>query len=99
MKTIEERAKSKANAYLDVCVEQNKRTTVTEDFANGYIKGATEQKAIDDAESGKELLYVVNKTTERVRKEMIEKACEWLRENVRPYYKFSIDSFRQAMEE
>lgn len=35
-----------------------------------------EQKAIDEAESGKELLYVVNKTTERVRKEVIEKACK-----------------------
>lgn len=29
----------------------------------------------------------------------IDKACEWLRENVRPYYKFSIESFRKAMEE
>lgn len=29
---------------------------------------------------------------------IVEKACEWLLENVRPYYKFSVESFRKAME-
>lgn len=33
------------------------------------------------------------------RKIDIEKACEWLREHVRPYYKFSLESFKQAMGE
>lgn len=27
----------------------------------------------------------------------IDKAVEWLRENIRPWYKFSIDTFRKAM--
>lgn len=39
----------------------------------------------------------LNGATEQ-RKIDVEKACEWLRENVRPYYKFSIESFRKAME-
>lgn len=29
----------------------------------------------------------------------IEKACEWLLENVRPYYKFSLECFKNVMEE
>lgn len=43
----------------------------------GYIIGATEQKKIDDEENGKALLYCTDKTAERVKKEMIDKACEW----------------------
>lgn len=48
-------------------------------YMEGQKNGASEQKEIDDADSGKELLYVVNKTTERVKREMIDKACEWLK--------------------
>ena len=61
---------------------------------NAYIKGAKDQKDIDHEEWKKDMRYV------NVRKqELIDKACEWLRENVRPYYKFSIESFRKAMED
>lgn len=46
---------------------------------DGYVLGATEQKQIDEEENAKALLYAVNKTAERTRKEMIEKADRWLR--------------------
>lgn len=100
MKTIEERA-------FDFAIEEAKVEGF--DFGSvkdGYVQGATEQKAIDDAESGKELLYVVNKTTERVRKEAIDKACEWLRGyiglDVRLRYlsiTHLLEDFHKAMEE
>jgi len=46
-------------------------------FITGKVcKIVREQKAIDDEELGKALLYCTNKTAERVKKEMIEKACK-----------------------
>jgi len=38
-----------------------------------YIKGATEQKAIDDAEWRKDMAYIATK-----KQEWIDQACEWL---------------------
>lgn len=59
---------------------------------------AEEQQAIDDAESGKELLYAVNKTTERVKREMINKAFKWLKaRNV--LTEASLEGFKRVMEE
>lgn len=65
--------------------------------------------------NGEELLYVAQKTAERVKKEVINKACEWLKENIDlySYNAFSSKSgyteitltdvfetaFKQAMEE
>lgn len=48
MKTIEERAKLKAKMYLSDCIDENVRTTLTDDFIAGYIQGSEEQKAIDE---------------------------------------------------
>lgn len=39
---------------------------------------AQEQKAIDDEENGKAMLYVADKTTQRVKKEIANKAYEWI---------------------
>lgn len=39
---------------------------------------------------------------EETRKQMIEKAIEWIRSNIRPYYsdvKYKYDDFKKAMEE
>lgn len=55
---------------------------------------------------GKELLYVAQKTTERTKKEIINKACEWLEENTNPVFYSGngwtteefIDNFKKAME-
>lgn len=43
----------------------------------GRIRGRKEQEEIDAAENGKALCYAVDKTAKRVKKEMIEKACEF----------------------
>ena len=48
MKSIEERAKLKAKMYLSDCIDENVRTTLTDDFIAGYIQGSKEQKAIDE---------------------------------------------------
>lgn len=81
MKAIEERARKygieAANLLWSDCTKEQ-REREAKIYAMVYSKIATEQKEIDDAESGKELLYVVNKTTKRVKREMIDKACEWL---------------------
>ena len=37
METIEERAKLKAKMYLSDCIDENVRTTLTDDFIAGYI--------------------------------------------------------------
>ena len=54
-------------------------------FATAYIMGATEQHKIDEEENGKALLYAVNKTADRTRKEVIEKAVRWLEDNINKY--------------
>lgn len=64
-------------------------------------------------DNGKELLYVAQKTAERTKKEVINRACEWLENNVNNYIiiddylgkvqpKISssmFDNFKKAMEE
>lgn len=66
------------------------------------------QRALDEAELGKELLYVVNKTTERVKKEMIAKTCDYCCSLCPEYhteecpgqkYCANIIDYRKAMEE
>ena len=59
-------------------LEHEEELTIERAYELGKIRGEKEQKAIDDEELGKALLYCTNKTTERVKKEMIDKACKWL---------------------
>ena len=52
----------------------------------------------DGFNEGEALFYAVNKATERTKKEVVDKACEWLRvRNV--LTDASLKGFRQAMEE
>ena len=96
MKTIEERAKEYSKGRWD-------EPTAYE----AYIAGATEQKAIDDAElfrlkSSWEREAQINHNDENNYKQgfhdAIEKACEWLKaRNV--LTDASLEGFRKIMEE
>lgn len=102
--TIEERA----DAYVGHPEEIDEFTSATIK-RDAYIRGAKEQKAIDDemrlkkcddmteAEYNREIAFVdwylkngngaptFSDAIEWARKEVIEKACEWLKENARDY--------------
>lgn len=121
MTEIEERAKKALEEYES---KLKYHKTICEDdfFEDGYIKGATEQKAIDDAELAKvEKSWIENSDSLNIhlafnmgkiqsKREMIDKACEWLRNNLgyydrhevhigKSYEEVVIDDFRKAMEE
>jgi hypothetical protein len=52
----------------------------------GFIKGAEwMQEKMQETNEGQALLYAVEKTTERTKREMVEKAVKWLDENVDNY--------------
>ena len=102
--TIEERA----DAYVGHPEEIDEFTSATIK-RDAYIRGAKEQKAIDDemllkkwddmteAEYNREIAFVdwylkngkgaptYSDAIEWARKEVIEKACKWLKENARDY--------------
>ena len=100
METIEERAKEFA---------KGRRYTLT--AYEGYSAGATEQKAIDDAECANQVL-MGNRSAINYYKQgyhdASEKFCEWLRSNWRKYVYRDRDGgilfghwesdFRKAME-
>lgn len=58
----------------------------------------------DNKKEGEDLLYTANKVAERTKKEMIDKACEWLEEHLYeemfdlPFNNW-IELFKKAMEE
>ena len=80
MKTIEERAKEYASKKGDISLSPVYNKALSSIYEEGYMAGATEQKAID-----------------------IEKACEWLKNNLREYgiilFGHWESDFRKAMEE
>ena len=104
MKTIEERA----DAYVGHPeeIDEFSSETIKRD---AYIRGAKEQKAIDDemllkkwddmteAEYNREIAFVdwylkngkgaptYSDAIEWARKDLLDKACEWLKENARDY--------------
>lgn len=92
MATIEERAKR----YTKRNGEQYLSGFEQAEY-DAYIKGATEQKAIDDEEWRKDMRYV------NIQKQvLIDKACEWLYECVgtgEGFKKTLVEKFRKAMEE
>lgn len=107
MKTIEERAKDYYEGDLELLQTRGwlDRSDIADIVEKAYIQGATEQKAIDERlimqakEDGELLAYNCEK---RVRKEMIDKACEWLKINY-GHFDGSIEDlvadFRKAMED
>ena len=105
MKTIEERAKKASEGYED--------DGYSAGLYMGYVEGATEQKAIDDAillklKSAWEKEAQINHDDElnyqQGYHDAICKACEWLKERVQcgvhpqNTYGFA-EEFRKAMEE
>ena len=104
MKTIEERA----DAYVGHPEEIDEFTSATIK-RDAYIRGAKEQKAIDDemrlkkcddmteAEYNREIAFVdwylkngkgtptYSDAIEWARKDLLDKACKWLKENARDY--------------
>lgn len=106
MKTIEEKAIKYAEEH---CYIEPKLA-----FTDGYIQGATEQKAIDDKRYEEYLVYMNKQLTDNLasqRKTIINKACEWLDDNLFAFVEYdhlngiNIDhaqlnkQFKKAMEE
>jgi hypothetical protein len=75
----EEEIKQAAAYILEMYGEENEDSDVSEGFREG-AKWADKTNA-----NGKELLYVAQKTAERTRKEIISKACEWIKANINIY--------------
>ena len=110
MKTIEERAKEwgehivettpydVVNGKVCVFVEDRNIADVAEE---SYIEGATDQKAIDDAECVNKVLMGKGSSINCYKQgyhDAIDKVCEWLRaRNV--ITKDTLIGFRKAMEE
>lgn len=93
MATIEERADTAIYEPKDGHTPVKAYEVIA--YADGYERGASEQKKIDDEENGKALLYAVHKTEERTKKEMINKACKWIIEHNGDDH--VIESFKEAM--
>ena len=73
MKTIEERAKLASEGYDD--------DGYSAGLYMGYVVGATEQKAIDDAECANQVLMGKGDAVNHYKQgfhDAIDKACEWL---------------------
>ena len=73
MKTIEERAKLASEGYDD--------DGYSAGLYMGYVVGATEQKAIDDAECANQVLMGKGDAVIHYKQgfhDAIDKACEWL---------------------
>ena len=86
-KTIEERAKDYASKKADISLSPIYNEALARIYEEGYMTGAKEQKAIDDAEllklkSAWEKVTYINPYDEANYKQgyhdAIEKACEWL---------------------
>ena len=113
MKTIEERAEKYASKKGDISLSAVYNEALANIYKEGYIAGATEQKTIDDAKllklkSSWEKQAQINHDDEANYKQgyhdAIEKACEWLKENVKggihsqSAYGF-VEKFRKIIEE
>ena len=113
MKTIEERAEEYGSKKGDISLSAVYNEALANIYKEGYIAGAKEQKAIDDAEllqlkSAWEKVTYINPYDEAIYKQgyhdAIEKACEWLKENIeggvhpQSVYGF-VEKFRKTIEE
>lgn len=104
--TREEEIRQEARKYFDDYMDglKGEVLTVQQTFEDG-AKWADENLN----SNGKELLYVAQKTAERTKKEVISRACEWLKLNTnwddewdemgRNIDYGMIEEFRKAMEE
>ena len=82
MKTIEERAKEYAPGTSNSdSLFPTRISTLAAIERRGYIAGATEQKAIDDAECANQVLMGKGSSINYYKQgyhDAVEKACEWL---------------------
>lgn len=99
MKTINERAHDAVGHPIHKGGMQtpDKLSFEEQVFINGYIKGATDQKEIDNEEWQKDMRYV------NVRKqELIDKACDFIKRNTTLVRWVNVDAIaeqlRKAME-
>lgn len=101
MKTIEERAKEYAPGISNSdSLFPTRISTLAAIERRGYIAGATEQKAIDDAEYVNKVLMGKGSSINYYKQgyhDAIDKVCEWLRaRNV--ITKDTLIGFRKAMQ-
>ena len=70
----------------------------------GFIQGAEWSDEHPVNYDGEALLYAVNKTAERTKKEVIDKVCEWVKHNYHNYAhnrlgeEYIVNDLRKAME-
>ena len=78
--------KEQINLYL-----KERNIPITSLEANSIIEGIEWADEHPKEANGKELLYVCQRTGEIIKKEMIEKVCEWLQTNIDNYSRVIID--------
>jgi hypothetical protein len=84
----------------------SKVTTVIEEkaFIEGFVRGAEWMQAkMQESNEGQALLYAVEKTAERTKREVIEKVVEWMRnfkdgQGNFPLYDY-VGNLKQAMKD
>ena len=92
-KTIEKRAKEYASKMADISLSDIYNEALASIYEEGYIVGAIEQKAIDDAECVNQVLRgkisVINHDSEANYKQgyhdAVDKFCEMLKHNWQEY--------------
>ena len=91
----------------------SKVTTVKEEkaFIEGFVRGAEwMQERMQESNEGQALLYAVERSVVRTKREVVKKAVEWIRTNWREYingpdkdgciaFAHWENDFRKAMEE
>ena len=108
MKTIEERAKEYASKKSDISLSPAYNEALANIYEEAYIAGATEQKAINDAECVNQVLMGKGSAINHYKQgyhDAIDKSCEIVRNIANEYFgdweqscKIE-DTFRKAMEE
>lgn len=104
--TREEEKLKAADEYVKSRIKQGQG--MTGDVFPAFIEGIEWADANPD---GKMLLHVLNKSAEQTKKQMIDRACEWLNaflashyvmryhDNCEPVKEYVLEGFRRAMEE
>ena len=102
MKTIEERAKEYASKKADISLSDVYNEALARIYEEGYIAGAKEQKAIDDAECVNQVIMGKGSAINHYKQgyhDAVNKACELLKAVGVLTDDDSIMGFIKAMEE
>ena len=102
MKTIEERAKEYASKKADISLSAEYNEALASIYEEGYIAGAKEQKAIDDAECVNQVIMGKGSAINHYKQgyhDAVNKACELLKAVGVLTDDDSIMGFIKAMEE